>query len=202
MIGESGSGKSTLAKIIAGLRTANSGTIELSGKLLSGTAERRSTDEKRALQMVFQSPDMTLNPRHRIRRILAGPLRRTGGLSVKGADAKIEQLLQDVGLDADYADRFPGQLSGGQRQRIAIARAFATNPRLIVLDEPTSALDVSVQARILALLNTLQSKDGTAYLFISHDLQVIRNMADRVGVLLAAMHLPVALADYAVKAGE
>jgi len=183
LVGESGSGKSTLARIVAGLQSANAGTIELLGRRLSGHTERRTRPQRRDLQMVFQSPDMTLNPRHRLERILRKPLQRLAGMNQAQAKVRVGELLNDVGLPADFANRLPRELSGGQRQRIAIARAFAGEPRLVILDEPTSALDVSVQARVLQLLNELQIKNQTAYLFISHDLRVIRHVADRVGVL-------------------
>ncbi|NTG04870.1 ABC transporter ATP-binding protein [Agrobacterium rhizogenes] len=183
LVGESGSGKSTLARIIAGLQSANAGTVELLGQRLFGHTERRTRPQRRDLQMVFQSPDMTLNPRHRLERILRKPLQRLAEMNHAQAKVRVGELLDSVGLPVDFADRLPRELSGGQRQRIAIARAFAGEPRLVVLDEPTSALDVSVQARVLKLLNELQVKNQTAYLFISHDLRVIRHVADRVGVL-------------------
>lgn len=183
LIGESGSGKSTLAKIVTGLAKPVSGSIELFGNAVAAQVEARTTDERRALQMVFQSPDTTLNPRHRIRRILSQPLRRLARLPRDAVRQQIDILLAAVRLPIRYRLSLPGALSGGQRQRVAIARAFAGAPDLVVLDEPTSALDVSVQATILNLLNDLQRKRGTSYLFISHDLKVVRYMADQVGVL-------------------
>lgn len=183
LIGESGSGKSTLAKIITGLAQPASGTIELFGAAVAARVEARTADTRRALQMVFQSPDTTLNPRHRIRRILAQPLRRLARLPRDAVRARIDALLTSVHLSTDYRSRVPTALSGGQRQRVAIARAFAGAPELVVLDEPTSALDVSVQATVLNLLNDLQRERGTSYLLISHDLKIVRYMADRVGVL-------------------
>lgn len=183
LIGESGSGKSTLAKIVTGLQRPASGTVEIMGKAVSGLAEQRGRDERRAIQMVYQSPDMTLNPSHRLRYILALPLHRLAGLR-GGALAKAAvKLLEAVKLPGDYVTKRPRALSGGQRQRVAIARAFAGAPRIIVLDEPTSALDVSVQESVLNLLNDLQRENGTTYLFISHDLNVVRHMSDYVGVL-------------------
>jgi peptide/nickel transport system ATP-binding protein len=178
LIGESGSGKTTLARIIAGLQPGQSGQIELMGSDIGKVVERRSTEQRRNLSMVFQSPDRTLNPRLRLSRILKRALRDDR----QGTD-RISEMLGAVGLPQDFARRLPRELSGGQRQRVAIARAFGGAPHLVILDEPTSALDVSVQARILDLLKELQSAHDTAYLFISHDLRVIRQIAQRVGVL-------------------
>ncbi|MFE0013434.1 dipeptide ABC transporter ATP-binding protein [Mesorhizobium sp. NPDC059054] len=183
LIGESGSGKSTLAKIVAGLQAPVGGTVELSGQVAATRVERRRPDQRRDLQMVFQSPDRTLNPRQRISTILGRALRRLADLPRSAKAQRIPELLRSVRLSPQLAERKPGALSGGQRQRAAIARAFSGTPKLVVLDEPTSALDVSVQATVLNLLNDLQQRDETAYLFISHDLRVVRYMADRIGVL-------------------
>ena len=183
LIGESGSGKSTLARIVTGLQRPAAGAVELFGAPAAPTVERRSRAERRAVQMVFQSPDATLNPRHRLRRILAQPLRRLAGLRGTALARRAAALIEAVRLLPEHASSRPKTLSGGQKQRAAIARAFAGSPRLVVLDEPTSALDVSVQAAILDLLNDLQRDNGAAYLFISHDLAVVRYMADHVGVL-------------------
>ena len=183
LIGESGSGKSTLARIIAGLQQPDQGAVELLGSEAGKTVERRTKEHRAALQMVFQSPDMTLNPRHRIRRILGGPMRRLTRLSRAEIGEKIGSLIASVRMPVDVAIRIPKMLSGGQRQRIAIARAFAAEPKVVILDEPTSALDVSVQATVLNLLNDLQDQRQTAYLLVSHDLKVIRYMADKIGVL-------------------
>jgi len=183
LIGESGSGKSTLAKIVTGLQTPNQGSVELFGKTVAARAEKRTSGERRDVQMVFQSPDRTLNPRHRIGRILSRPLRRLAGLDRRAARERVADLLRSVRLTGTTAEQKPRSLSGGQRQRAAIARAFAGAPKVVVLDEPTSALDVSVQATVLNLLNDLQRDKDTTYLFISHDLRVVRYMADRIGVL-------------------
>jgi peptide/nickel transport system ATP-binding protein len=183
LIGESGSGKSTLARILTGLQRPTTGTVELFGKIVAGHVEKRKPDERRNVQMVFQSPDRTLNPRHTIGTILGRPLRRLVGLRRAARGPRIADLLESVRLSRDLAERKPGTLSGGQRQRAAIARAFSALPKLVVLDEPTSALDVSVQATVLDLLNDLQREKDAAYLFISHDLRVVRFMADRIGVL-------------------
>jgi oligopeptide/dipeptide ABC transporter ATP-binding protein len=183
LIGESGSGKSTLARIVTGLQTPDTGSVELFGSTVAPRVEKRSLSERRDVQMVFQSPDRTLNPRQRIGRILGRPLRRLAGLSRSEVKQRVGDLLASVRLAAATVDQKPRSLSGGQRQRAAIARAFAGVPRLVVLDEPTSALDVSVQATVLNLLNDLQRDKDTTYLFISHDLRVVRYMADRIGVL-------------------
>ncbi|TGT54033.1 ABC transporter ATP-binding protein [Mesorhizobium sp. M00.F.Ca.ET.170.01.1.1] len=183
LIGESGSGKSTLARIVTGLQAPNAGSVELFGRTVASRAEKRSLNERRQVQMVFQSPDRTLNPRQRIGRILGRPLRRLCGLGPNEVRRRVGDLLASVRLDDATAEQKPRSLSGGQRQRAAIARAFAGAPKIVVLDEPTSALDVSVQATVLNLLNDLQRDNDTTYLFISHDLRVVRYMADRIGVL-------------------
>lgn len=183
LIGESGSGKSTLARIVTGLQTPDTGSVELFGRAVAPRVEKRSLSERRDVQMVFQSPDRTLNPRQRIGRILGRPLRRLAGLRRNEIKQHVGDLLTSVRLAATTVDQKPRSLSGGQRQRAAIARAFAGVPKLVVLDEPTSALDVSVQATVLNLLNDLQRDKDTTYLFISHDLRVVRYMADRIGVL-------------------
>ncbi|MER9917139.1 MULTISPECIES: ABC transporter ATP-binding protein [unclassified Mesorhizobium] len=183
LIGESGSGKSTLARIVTGLQTPDAGSVELFGSTVAPRVEKRSLSERRDVQMVFQSPDRTLNPRQRIGRILGRPLRRLAGSGRSEVKQRVADLLASVRLAATTVDQKPRSLSGGQRQRAAIARAFAGVPKLVVLDEPTSALDVSVQATVLNLLNDLQRDKDTTYLFISHDLRVVRYMADRIGVL-------------------
>ncbi|MER8373255.1 ABC transporter ATP-binding protein [Mesorhizobium sp. M1406] len=183
LIGESGSGKSTLARIVAGLQTPDAGSVELFGRTVAPRVEKRNLAERRDVQMVFQSPDRTLNPRQRIGKILGRPLRRLAGLRSREIKARVRDLLQSVRLASTTAEQKSRSLSGGQRQRAAIARAFAGMPKVVVLDEPTSALDVSVQATVLNLLNDLQRDKDTTYLFISHDLRVVRYMADRIGVL-------------------
>lgn len=183
LVGESGSGKSTLARGLTGLTAPVGGTARLDGEALPALQRRRGLSARRALQMVFQSPENTLNASHRIGPALARAMRGLGGLSRGAARAAVPERLQQVALEGDTANRRPGQLSGGQRQRVAIARAFAGDPRAVILDEPTSALDVSVQSAVLDLLIDLQQRRGTAYLFISHDLAVVRYIADRMAVL-------------------
>ena len=172
LVGESGSGKSTIGKLLVGLLRPSAGTIRIGGE--GGDIAARSD-----IQMIFQNPYASMNPRWRIRDIIAEPV------AVQGRDTRglAERLLEQVGLSAADAARFPHEFSGGQRQRICIARALSSRPRLIICDEPTSALDVSVQAQVLNLMSDLKDELGLTYLFISHDLTVVRHMADRVGVL-------------------
>ena len=183
VVGESGCGKTTLARLIVGLVEPTDGTILFDGNELEGSAAERERDVRRRLQMVFQNPDSTLNPKRSIGQALARPLALFRGLSGAQAVDEATKLLRAVRLDERYLDRLPNQLSGGEKQRVGIARAFATNPDLIVCDEPVSALDVSVQAAILNLLGDLQARAHTAYLFISHDMSVVRYLADRVAVV-------------------
>ncbi len=182
LAGESGSGKSTLARIVAGVDRARSGSMYIAGR---PTMERRVLNSewfKKRVQMVFQDPISTLNPRRTVDQTLDLPLRIFG---VPSADrpAQIRRLLSTVELDGAYADQFPHSLSGGGRQRVAIARALAVGPSLIVLDEPTSALDVSVQAKVIRLLLGLRERLGLSYLFITHDLGLLRNVADMTAIM-------------------
>lgn len=183
LVGESGSGKSTLARIIAGLEPLDSGTLEWRGQPLARSVQRRPRILLRELQMVFQDPDSTLNPRHTVGKLLERSIRRLTNLDARARRSRAADLLAAVDMDARYLMARPSQLSGGQRQRVAIARAFAGSPALVLCDEPTSALDASVQATILNLLARLQSEQGSAYLFISHDIGVVRYLADIVGVM-------------------
>ena len=186
LVGESGSGKSTIARIAVGLLGPSSGRILIDGHNLHdrglSLAEHRRIRQR--LQMVFQSPYASLNPRWRVGNILAEPLRTFSLVDGRQAEQKrVNELLEQVGLSASDARRFPHEFSGGQRQRISIARALASRPAFIVCDEPTSALDVSVQAQVLNLLKELQRDLGLTYLFITHDLAVVRVMAHTIGVL-------------------
>ncbi|HEU4826931.1 MAG TPA: ATP-binding cassette domain-containing protein [Dongiaceae bacterium] len=183
LVGESGSGKSTIARAVAGLLAPLSGDIAFEGKPLPYTIAARSPDLRRRIQYIFQNPDESLNPRQTIFNILAQPLIRFFGRAQADLAPDIQQALRDVNLDPDYARRYPGQLSGGERQRVAIARALIAQPDLLICDEVLSALDVSVQASVLELLRDLQRRRGLSMLFISHDLAVVRSLADRVGVL-------------------
>ncbi len=186
LVGESGSGKSTIARMAVGLLTPTAGRVMIDNHDLhdSSYSQEEHRRIRQRLQMVFQSPYASLNPRWRVGSILAEPLKVFGLVSSKDAEqARVEELLMQVGLSASDARRFPHEFSGGQRQRISIARALASKPDFIVCDEPTSALDVSVQAQVLNLLKQLQKDLGLTYLFITHDLAVVRVMAHRIGVL-------------------
>ena len=185
LVGESGCGKSTVARLLVGLYGASAGSVRFDGQ---DTAQvLKSADAatlRRRMQMIFQDPYASLNPRWRVRDIVAEPLREHGILSDdKAVEARVGDLLQQVGLARADAQKFPHQFSGGQRQRISIARALATQPEFLVCDEPTSALDVSVQAQVLNIMKDLQRQQGLTYLFISHNLAVVRHVADEVGVM-------------------
>jgi peptide/nickel transport system ATP-binding protein len=183
LVGESGSGKSTLANIVAGLMAPTSGDVTFDDLNINMTDKYRSTDLRRRIQLIFQDPLSSLNPRRRIESILTRPQEIFFGISGQVARDRAVELLEDMELSADLLKRFPRQLSGGQQQRVAIARAFAAQPDLILCDEVTSALDVSVQAHVLGLLKKLQIKTGAASLFISHDLGVVKQVADETVVL-------------------
>jgi peptide/nickel transport system ATP-binding protein len=184
LVGESGSGKSTLARTILGIERPDAGSgLELDNTPLEGRSTDRPTDHKRSIQMVFQNPESALNRGWTARRILARSVRKLTGLRGKAVDERVDQLAANLRLSQQHLDLKPRQLSGGLKQRLAIARAFAGDPRIVVADEPTSALDVSVQAAILNVLSDLQVENRTAYLLISHDLGVVRYLADRIAVM-------------------
>jgi peptide/nickel transport system ATP-binding protein len=184
LVGESGSGKTTLARTLLGLTSADQGSIlTLDGKQLSPDARRRPRDVLRSLQIVFQNPDSALNRRHTVRSLISRPLSRLAGLSGAGLRDRLAELISSVRLEERHLALRPGQLSGGLKQRVAIARAFGARPDVVVCDEPTSALDVSVQAAILNLLADLQQQEHATYLFISHDLGLVRYLSDRIVVL-------------------
>ncbi len=185
LVGESGCGKSTVARLVVGLYDPSDGVVRFEGTDLSGQAARRKHADKQArMQMIFQDPYASLNPRWRVGRIIAEPIRFKklikGDAQVK---ARVGELLSLVGLSPADAEKFPHEFSGGQRQRISIARALAGQPEFLVCDEPTSALDVSVQAQILNLMADLQAELGLTYLFISHNLAVVHHVSDKVGVM-------------------
>ncbi|NJM07496.1 ABC transporter ATP-binding protein [Candidatus Gracilibacteria bacterium] len=183
LVGESGSGKSTIARAVAGLQPVLTGSMRLGDSDLTAPVQRRPLDVRRSIQLIFQNPDASLNPRQTVGEILARPQQLFFGLNASERRARSIALLEQMRLGAHYLDRFPGQLSGGEKQRVAIARAFAAEPELILCDEVVSALDVSVQAAVLSLLAELQAERGVSYLFISHDLAVVRAIADQVAVL-------------------
>ena len=183
LVGESGSGKTSVARAILGIAPIAAGRILLRGRDVSTATGSERRQIRRDAQMVFQQPTTSLDPRMTIGSTIAEPLVHLLGMRGRALATRVSELLHLVGLEAEYATRRPRQLSGGQRQRVAIARAIATSPSLVVCDEPTSSLDVSVQAQIINLLVRLQSELGLTYLFISHDLGTIRQIADTIAVL-------------------
>ena len=184
LVGESGSGKTTLARVLMGLTAPDKGAdVKLDGEALAATTSQRTHEQQKALQIVFQNPDSALNRRHSVRRLLSRALSKLGGYRGEQLEQRLASLLSNVRLSERHLSMRPVQLSGGLKQRVAIARAFAGDPRIVICDEPTSALDVSVQAAILNLLTDLQRNEDVAYLFISHDLGVVRYLSDRIAVL-------------------
>ena len=183
LVGESGCGKSTLCRAILQLTTPTSGSVRFAGEELVGRSRRDLRAMRRQMQMIFQDPFASLNPRKRVGQIVGDPLALHG--IARGAELKrrVQDLLDRVGLNAEHYNRFPHEFSGGQRQRIGIARALALRPKLIVADEPVSALDVSVQAQIINLLEDVQDEFGLSYLFVAHDLGVVRHVSDRIAVM-------------------
>ncbi|TCC36473.1 ABC transporter ATP-binding protein [Kribbella speibonae] len=182
LVGESGSGKSTLGRCIAGLHIPDAGALLLRGEPLGAHAAKRSREQRRTIQIVFQNPDRSLNPRHTVGQILARPLALFGTADKGALQGHIKELLEKVRLPHTYINRYPGELSGGEKQRVAIARALAAQPDMIVCDEVTSALDVSVQAAVMSLLEELRG-DGLALLFITHNLALVNTVTDRVLVM-------------------
>jgi peptide/nickel transport system ATP-binding protein len=183
LVGESGCGKSTVARLIVGLHALSRGGIEFDGVDMAAGGERIARARRR-MQMIFQDPYASLNPRWRVARIVSEPLRAQGQLAgTTAVRARVAELLRQVGLSAEDGDKYPHEFSGGQRQRICIARALSNHPEFLVCDEPTSALDVSVQAQILNLMKDLQERMGLTYLFISHNLAVVAYIANRIGVM-------------------
>jgi oligopeptide/dipeptide ABC transporter ATP-binding protein len=182
IVGESGCGKSTLIRALARLVDPTSGTIRFRGRDITSAGRRELGPIRRELQMVFQDPQSSLNPRKRVGQIVGSPLRRRG-VERDQLDERTGELLARVGLNPEHLNRFPHEFSGGQRQRIGIARALAVEPRLIMLDEPVSALDVSIQAQVVNLLEELQDEFGLSYVFVAHDLSVVRHVSDRIAVM-------------------
>ena len=183
LVGESGSGKSTACRAVLQLLEPTSGSVRFEGQELVGLSQRRLRPLRRDMQMIFQDPYASLNPRRRVGQIVGGPLKLNGVASGSELRRRVEALLDRVGLSPEHYDRFPHEFSGGQRQRIGIARAIALKPKLIVADEPVSALDVSIQAQIVNLLDDLQDELGLAYVFVAHDIGIVRHISDRIAVM-------------------
>jgi oligopeptide/dipeptide ABC transporter ATP-binding protein len=195
LVGESGSGKSTLARAILGLTPVNEGSVRFAGEDVTHQVFKERRTLYRQVQMVFQDPYSSLNPSRRIGRTLAEPLEAYGERDRRAIRDGVQAMLDRVHLPAEAADRYPSEFSGGQRQRIAIARALVLAPQLVICDEAVSALDLSIQAQVLDLLRELQADTGLSYLFISHDLDVVRQLCDRVVVLYRGRVMEVAPAD-------
>ncbi|HET7121436.1 MAG TPA: ATP-binding cassette domain-containing protein [Solirubrobacterales bacterium] len=183
LVGESGSGKSTACRAVLQLVAPTSGSVRFEGREIAGLSRREMRPLRGEMQMIFQDPYASLNPRKRVGQIVGDPLRRQKEASGSELRKRVQGLLERVGLSAEHYNRFPHEFSGGQRQRIGIARALALNPKLVVCDEPVSALDVSIQAQIINLLDDLQDELGLAYLFVAHDIGVVRHISDRIAVM-------------------
>jgi peptide/nickel transport system ATP-binding protein len=182
IVGESGCGKTTLSRAIVRLVESTGGAIRFRGRDITRAGRRELTPVRREVQMVFQDPQSSLNPRRRVGQIVEAPLRRLGMRGPQLGE-RVRTLLERVGLNPEHVNRFPHEFSGGQRQRIGIARALAVEPRLVMLDEPVSALDVSIQAQVVNLLDDLQDDFGLSYVFVAHDLSVVRHVSDRIAVM-------------------
>ncbi len=183
LVGESGSGKSTACRVALQLLAPTSGSVRFEGREIAGLSRRQMRPLRREMQMIFQDPYASLNPRKRVGQIVGDPLKLLGGTSGGELRQQVQELLELVGLSPEHYNRYPHEFSGGQRQRIGIARAIALKPKLIFADEPVSALDVSIQAQIVNLLNDLQDELGLTYVFVAHDIGVVRHISDRIAVM-------------------
>ncbi|HEX5526547.1 MAG TPA: ATP-binding cassette domain-containing protein [Solirubrobacterales bacterium] len=183
LVGESGSGKSTACRAVLQLIKPTSGSVKFEGREIAGLGRRAMRPLRREMQMIFQDPYASLNPRKRVGQIVGDPLKRQGVASGSDLRRRVQELLERVGLSSEHFNRYPHEFSGGQRQRIGIARALSLKPKLVICDEPVSALDVSIQAQIVNLLDDLQDEFGLAYLFVAHDIGVVRHISDRIAVM-------------------
>jgi oligopeptide transport system ATP-binding protein len=183
LVGESGSGKSTVCRAMLQLLKPTSGSVRFEGEEIAGLSRRRLRPLRREMQMIFQDPYASLNPRKRVGQIVGDPLKLEGVASGGKLRTQVQELLERVGLSPEHYDRYPHEFSGGQRQRIGIARAITLKPKLVVADEPVSALDVSIQAQIINLLDDLQDELGLTYVFVAHDIGVVRHISDRIAVM-------------------
>jgi oligopeptide transport system ATP-binding protein len=183
LVGESGSGKSTACRAALQLTKPSSGSVRFEGREIAGLSRRQMRPLRREMQMVFQDPYASLNPRKRVGQIIGEPLRLQGAAKGSELRREVQGLLERVGLAPEHYDRFPHEFSGGQRQRIGIARAIALRPKLIIADEPVSALDVSIQAQVINLLSDLQQELGLTYVFVAHDIGIVRHVSDRIAVM-------------------
>ncbi|QTN00605.1 ATP-binding cassette domain-containing protein [Sediminibacillus dalangtanensis] len=195
LVGESGSGKSTLGKTIVGLQDPTAGKILYNGKDVSSLTKQEKKDANREIQIIFQDPQASLNPRMRVGDIVAEGIDAHGLAKGKRREERVYQLLERVGLRPEHAKRYPHEFSGGQRQRIGIARALAVEPSFIVADEPISALDVSIQAQVVNLLEDLKEQEDLTYLFIAHDLGMVKHISDRIGVMYLGRMMELADSD-------
>jgi oligopeptide transport system ATP-binding protein len=195
LVGESGCGKSTLSRTILQLLEPTSGSVRFEGREIARLGRRSLRPLRREMQMIFQDPYASLNPRKRVGQIVGAPIKFHGVADGKELRRRVEELLDRVGLAAEHYNRYPHEFSGGQRQRIGVARALALNPKLIIADEPVSALDVSIQAQIINLLEDLQEEFDLTYLFVAHDLGVVRHVSDRIAVMYLGKIVEIGPAD-------